>query len=343
MTLQTEVRDIVSRYLKRVSPSGPDDIMAICPFHVKTDGSEEQHPSFAMSLSKGVYYCHSCHSRGNLYTFLKDVGVDGRSIQLRYKPLLDALSRNQKPATASPILPRLVKEQPLPESVLGLFQYCPLPLVDPDYAEPGDPVYDESFIQSMGIGYDIKHNRITFPLRDFEGALIGISGRSTTGEWPRYKVYTTEYEAYSLPKRASPAKGSIIWNYHETFQNVHYGHHHTPCVVVEGFKACLSVLSTGFSSVALLGSHMTDIQQKLLEQLGCTLYLMLDNDDAGLNGLAKMAPKLVKSCRIKVVNYEGRQPSDLATEDIENALDKAINYYEWSTQNGFRKRSKCVA
>lgn len=333
MSVQDEVRSLVSRYLRRVSPSGPDNIMAVCPFHIKADGTEERHPSFAMSLTKGVYYCHSCHTKGNLYTFLKEMGVDGRAIHAQYKNLLDALAHAAPKAKFDPLRPKLFADPPMPESVLGLFDYCPLPLVDPNYAEPGDPVYDEGLVRSLDLGFDIKHNRITFPLRDSVGRLVGISGRTVVNDWPRYKVYDTEYEAYDMPKRQRTPKGSIVWNYDKVHPLVYYGPYDTPVVVVEGFKACMSVLAAGISTtVALLGSHMTEAQQYLLERLGGTLYLMLDNDEAGQNGLAEMAPKLASTWTTRVVEYEGKQPSDLNSSQIWESLERARNYYIWRAE-----------
>ena len=326
-TVQESVRSIASKYLKRVRASGPNDIMAVCPFHMKMDGSSEKHPSFAMSLSKGVYYCHACHARGNLRSFLIEMGVDQRIIHSQYETLLNSLLRSYTPTNSEQTVGSYFGEEPLPEGILGLFGFCPLPLVDKDYAEPEDPVYDETFIQSLGIGYDIKHNRITFPLRSTTGELVGISGRTTIGEWPRYKVYSTEYEAYGLPARSCLPRGSIVWNYENTYPDVSRKMVNRACVVVEGFKACLSVLAAGLNAVALLGSHMTYVQQLLLEKLGCTLYLMLDNDEAGQNGLIQMAPKLANCCPVKVVEYEGKQPSSLTKDQILEAIDNASNYY----------------
>jgi len=259
------------------------------------------------------------------------MGVDKRLVLLRYGSLLQGFQREQRHAQRIAKQKASTRQEPLPESVLGLFDYCPLALIDPNYAEPGDPVFDERFVRQLGIGYDIKHNRITFPLRNHKGELIGISGRSTAGQWPRYKVYSAEYEAYGLPRRDNPPKGSILWNYDKTYPNICAGSE-APLVVVEGFKACLSVLSVGAHCVALLGSHMTEAQQRLLEHIGSPLYLMLDNDLAGRQGMEKIAPILATKCIVKVVEYDGRQPTDLSGDNILGAIYNAPNYYTWKVE-----------
>jgi DNA primase len=330
MSTADEVRSVISPYLRKLKQSGPDNVAAICPFHTKLDGTDEKHPSFVFSLTKGVYHCFACKASGNLYTFLNEVGVSKRVIVGQYKGLIDALSKGRPTERFDPIRPKLFEEEPLPEGVLGLFNYCPLPLVDSNYAIPGDPVYPEALIQSMDIGFDNVHQRITFPLRDKLGVLVDISGRTVLNEFPRYKVYTTEYADFGMPIRGHSKKGSIIWNLDKVYPRVFFQPPGVKVVVVEGFKAALSVMDAGLLNVvALLGSSMTPQQRYLLEDLGGALYLMLDNDNAGQSGLEYMAPILAQSLEVHVVTYEGKQPSDLNAGQILTAVDNAPNYYSW--------------
>ena len=59
MDVVGDIHFIANQFLQKVRKSGPENIMALCPFHVKSDGSEEKHPSFAMSLTNGLWFCHS--------------------------------------------------------------------------------------------------------------------------------------------------------------------------------------------------------------------------------------------------------------------------------------------
>ena len=323
MSLQQDVRAIADRYLRKVSPSGPDNIMAICPFHTKSDGQEEKNPSFAMSLTKGVFYCHACHEKGSLYNFLTHMGLSGQVIKNQYQALIDDLATTSTYTPFDPIRPVLTKQEPMEEGVLGLFQYCPLALINEGYPE--------ALLKELEIGYDPLHERITFPLRTHDGKLIGISGRTTLPYGIRYKVYDKEYEDYGLPKRENTPKNSLLWNYHRVYPITSLDPNPHPVVVVEGFKACISVLASGITtSVALLGSYMSPKQQYLLERLGAPIYLMLDNDNAGQAGTNYIAPLLAKSVQTKIVQYEAPQPSDLTEKQIRKAISQAKNYYIWS-------------
>ena len=94
MDTRREVEELAHQYLTKVSRSGPDDIMAVCPFHVKADGSPERSPSFALSLSKGLYFCHSCEEAGNLYTLLRHLQVPRSVIESEYRTVINAASSN---------------------------------------------------------------------------------------------------------------------------------------------------------------------------------------------------------------------------------------------------------
>ena len=43
---------------------------------------------------------------------------------------------------------------------------------------------DEVLLQKMDIGFDKEYERITFPIRDIYGNLVGINGRTVTGAFP---------------------------------------------------------------------------------------------------------------------------------------------------------------
>lgn len=335
--LEDEVFNVASRFLRKIRRGANSEISAICPFHRKADGSEEKHPSFTMNLSKGVYYCHTCHERGNMRTFLKNMGVGLTVLHNQYAPLLEALQKNHVAPTFNPTQARhIVTETPLPEAILGLFEKCPLPMVDPDYRlNEDDPVYDEALLQKYDIGFDEIHGRITFPLRDLAGNLMGISGRACDPSVrPRYKVYDTEYTAFDMPARAQTKKSSILWNAHNVYPHVYRGSSKERVVLVEGFKACLWLLQAGIPNVvALAGSSLSEYHIWILERMGAQVLLMFDNDLAGQSGLLKTAPQLARSLDVFIVNYEGRQPTNLTQEEVRQSVEKNCeDYYLWVTR-----------
>lgn len=333
MDVREQVRLIAQQFLRKVRPSGPDDIMAICPFHRKMDGTEEKRPSFAMSLSKGLYFCHACQQKGNLYTFLRDVGVPRDDIEHGYRRLINAVAENLPPAP-DPLDPKVVSYDPIPEGLLGLFDYCPTELVNAGFAP--------DTLKHFEVGIDGWYNRITFPLRDMQGQLVGISGRRMGGdEWPKYKVYDKEFETWNLPARPMWDKRLVLWNAHNIYPELYFNHEGGEVVVVEGFKAAMWVWQAGIRNVvALLGTYLSWEQKWILERMGARVYLFLDNDEWGIKGTVKAAQAL-QPCgiRVFVLEYpewiqehetpEKAQPDWLPANEVVEAKATAKPFVSW--------------
>jgi DNA primase len=341
--LQEEVFSIAGQYLRKMHRVGSDNVSAICPFHRKRDGSEERSPSFSMSLTKGVWHCWSCQLSGTFQSFLHDVGISRIVVTNQYGELLDALRHNHGP-TFDPLRPNVVSEDPLPESMLGLFDKCPLYMVEPEYSvllDPDDPiVFEESLLREYDVGFDEMHSRITFPLRDLDGGLVGISGRTVNNGFPRYKVYDDEFKALGYPPHSAANKGVLLWNAHRVYPATFFGASDQFVLVVEGFRGCLWAIQCGIrNTIALLGSSLSKQQLWILEHLGCRVYIMLDNDDAGrraLRGYEKegqkrpgIAERLSRSLDVSIVEYPGKQPTKLTQEELCASVNNAVDYYTW--------------
>lgn len=319
----SDVLDAVSQFLRKVKRSGSDNIVAVCPFHRKPDGGEEHNPSFSMSLSTGLFFCFTCQEKGTLAGFLSKIGVPRPRIDRDYGRILEQLSfiAPKKDLARFPPIGKAV----LPEGVLGLFDRCPIPLLEEGF--------DEDILQKYDVGFDPAHMRITFPLRDMKGNLVGISGRSVNNDWPKYKVYDKEFVDLGYPLHHTD-KGMVLWNFDRVYPNVLYKHK-APVVLVEGFKACLWLIQNGIQdTVASLGVHISDEQHLMLEHLGATVYVMLDNDVWGRRATAKVAKKLSKSLDVRVVEFDSTkaQPSDLTAQEIADAVGSAKDFYFWAME-----------
>jgi DNA primase len=218
----------------------------------------------------------------------------------------------------------------LPENLLGIFDYCPTLLRDAGFSE--------DTLRSFDIGFDFYHNRITYPLRDVDGKLVGISGRSIDGKGPRYKIYKEEYKTWGLPAAKEPNRSALLWNIHRAAPECLLANR--PIVLVEGFKACMWVWQSGCTNVvALLGSKTTREQQWILEQYGFPVILMLDGNEAGRNGTLKSGYSLQKSLLVKVaILPEDKQPDDLTIEQIHHVLDTAVIFQKWSYRQPRREQ-----
>ena len=330
MDISEEILSIARRYLTNVRRSGADNIMAICPFHAKADGRPETHPSFAMSLSKGLYFCHACGSKGNLYSFLRSVCSPTEDVQALYGPLITAAGKNIPPSP-DPIEPKVVFEvDPLPESLLGVFDYCPVALLKAGF--------EERTLKRFEVGFDKTHMRITYPLRNLNGHLVGISGRTVTDAWPKYKVYTTEYTQWELPARPEWDRRSVLYNAHTVYPASYFSPNGGDVIVVEGFKACMWVWQAGITNVvALIGTYLSWEHQWMLEHMRGTVYILLDNNEPGQYGAETAAIKLSHTLDVRMMSYPERlrdddkaQPDNMTPEEIHESKEKAVDYFLWS-------------
>lgn len=316
MTSEFSLEELARSLFTVTRRSGPHDLMAVCPFHTKDTGEPESTGSLAFSIQTGCWYCHTCGERGGLRTLLRKLGYSLSEVDEELLQYLQALAPH-KPR--SPLLWSGQMPNPLPEAMLGLF--------DTGNMLPGQMVqwgFRGATIRHFDVGYDPKHVRITFPLRDALGALVGFSGRALGDHPARYKVYgELEYEAWGASRYKPVEKGKLIWNYDRVYPALERIHD-ADIYVTEGFKACMWLWQQGFRNVvALLGSSMTDEQQALLERLGGVLYLFLDNDKAGRKKFS-MADRLVRAgCDVRIPVYPTKQPDQLDRQQILSAKESA--------------------
>lgn len=330
MNVTDDIRSIAEQYLRKVRKSGPENVMAICPFHVKSDGTEERRPSFAMSLTNGLWFCHSCQSSGNLYTFLRDVGLSHHQIEFHHRLTLEAARKNA-PQPMDALRCQVVSNNPIEEGLLGIFEACPTSLLQAGFKE--------ETLRHFDIGFDETHLRVTYPIRDLEGKLVGISGRSVNDYWPKYKIYDEEYKAWDLPPRMNWDKRLYMWNANTVYPQLMFQTNPSYIVVVEGFKACMWLWQCGIKNVvALLGTYLSPEHKWVLERLGAPVYLFFDNNEPGQIGTEKAVKRLRRSLIVNVIEYPDRlideedaQPDSLTAEEVVEQMNRPVTSHQWLT------------
>lgn len=322
--------ELVSPYLEGVKKSGSDNVVARCPFH------DDRSPSFAINIRNGAWICYAGCGAGHIKSFLKRVGKSYKQIDNLVGPLQDRIdsevrrARQRKKARFRTDL--FHGEHVLPEAVLGPYDYCPTYLTVRGF--------DADLLRSLDIGYDSRNGRITFPIRDLYGNLVGISGRSDTGDQPRYKFYKRgfrdrgeyypgdfgpnfddEFRDYDIDK------SRFLWNADKAITwMLASDDATTPLIIVEGFKACLWLIQCGFKAVALMGSSMSTIQADLVRRVGNPVIFFLDNDGPGRKATRRYSKLIAKSnLQTFVVQYPTwadvhTQPDDLSKKGLQRVI-----------------------
>lgn len=332
------LRDVIEQEVKKLlrftRPSGPNNLGGPCPFH---KGGQEKTPSFYINLNNGLFYCHSCGKTGNFPQFLKLMGVHSAKVELIQE--LAKKEHVEKPIKAIDHRSNWT----ISEAILGALDYCPKGLV----ADGFDP----KLLHKLDVGFDKEAKRITFPIRDLYGNLVGISGRTVTDAFPRYLVYRdkdlkrfapadnkNKYKGYSIKNH------DFLWNMHNVYPSLFYTDLDT-VILVEGYKACIWMIQNGFdNTVALMGSRMTYRQEALLTKFTGSIFIFLDKNKAGIQGTLDTGIRLIqKGQRVWVVRYpqdseDGTQPDNLDQNEIQQALDTAYTFNDWREAYGLLGR-----
>lgn len=320
--IKSVVESLAEQYLKWWRPtSDGKNIYGACPFHHETTEG-----AFYMSTETGLWICHGCQARGSLPTFMKEIGAPRRVRTVVMDQIGPELLKKERPKIAS--RDQFKGHMALNESLLGVFDFCPTSLVEAGFSK--------DVLREHDVGFDKEAMRITFPIRNHLGVLMGIAGRTVVGERPRYKIYkegdfarfSDRYKGYDIQKK------NFLWNFHNVYPEAFHGEL-SVVYVVEGFKAALWLIQHGYrSAVALMGTYLSEMQRALLQRLAADIYIMLDNTDSARKGVLDAGNRLRTGNRVLVCEYPercwgGDQPDNLTANELKAVINEAESFNTW--------------
>jgi DNA primase len=363
--MRDRILAIFQRHLpNKLKPSGRDNYTTTCPFH---KGGEEKTPSFSVNVEKGVFHCFTCHEAGSLKKLLKKVGLTREQIDSATQGVADILQRNveqaeRKKKNLFSISDPFEAKPILEESILGIFDNEPTTLIQDGF--------DPRLLKEMDIGFDSRAQRVTYPLRDLYGNLAGISGGAISkGVQPKYKVYQGGKTVNGRFLVGDFGEGfdemhpnyvcenhNFLWNFDNVYPRVVSASDPKARVfIVEGFKACLWMQMAGFwNTVALMGSYISEIQQRMIHRFGCPIVLFLDNDQPGREATLNVGERLWLPMRskVQVMRYpeadvlaavqdetQKTQPDDYELDALRTLAENTISYSEHFHQT--RRSTQC--
>jgi DNA primase len=312
----------------------------LCPFH------EEKTPSFSVDPDKGLYYCFGCHQGGDVFKFLMQtenlnfpeavehlaqrfgVSLPPRSPETsrrreagdRLRSLLEeaqhfyleCLDAPEGAAARSELSRRGFPK----DSWRGFgFGYAP-----DEWRRLNDHLsrrHPEGVLVESGLAvrpesgtapYDRFRNRLTFPIRSGDGALIAFGGRELGDGEPKY---------LNSPESAIFRKRSTLFCLDRARRAIADSGR---AVVVEGYFDCLSLHRVGIENVVgTLGTALTSDHARLLKRrLGADGIALLcyDADAAGRRAASVGAAVLLEAGLevATIVLPAGMDPDDLIRE-----------------------------
>jgi DNA primase len=275
--------------------SGKDHLRGRCPLH-GGDGRETFHADTAGQ----VFHCFSCGAGGSVLDLV--AALEGCSLRQAAEKLSGWRSAVALDDGAwKPTVTKKMESVPL----LG-FRLRGVDFRHPYLSRRG---ISETTAIEFGVGFyggpGLMSQRLVIPIDDETGRLVGYCGRSLDASEPRYK----------FPARF--AKSKVLFNLHRA---VAAGQ--SEVIVVEGFFDCLKVHQAGFRSVvALMGSALSERQERLLVQHFQNITLMLDGDRAGRQAGTVISARLAQQSPVRTINLsDDTQPDQLSPESLKALL-----------------------
>lgn len=301
---RVDIADMLERMeVEHITRSGHDEFNFSCPFPGHSSG--DSRPSGYMNdgssdQSKAtVWKCHGCGRAGNAITFVAEhEGITKQKATQWLRELYASDFRAPKGGISAEFEERLQRREREAEldpdiRTISWKRYDKLFEVDWHWAaennmhEPAvayllDRGFTPDTLTSWRIGYDPISQRLTIPVTNIDGELVGIKGRT----WqPKSKVknkYMILGDKPGMPKRygfGRYEKSRVVFGLDRWFTE-------GKLVLVEGELDVIALAQIGIAAVCTGSSSVSREQAVMLRDYADELVLYFDLDNAGINAIA---------------------------------------------------------
>ena len=167
-------------------------------------------------------------------------------------------------------------------------------------------------LTQFGIKYSQKYRRVVFPIYE-NNILVGVSMRRTEDEGVKW-----------LHKPKGIKTGTMLYNYDNVETN-------STVIICEGMPDVINLTQLGYKNVvATFGSHLGDVQARLILLKTYKVILMYDPDKAGILGTISAIKTLSTFVNIRIANLAcGKDAGELTTEEADEAINNNLSVKQW--------------
>lgn len=327
-----DIADVVGSYIP-LKKSGAN-FVCVCPFH------NDKHPSMSISPSKGIYHCFSCKAGGDAIKFVMEYEKLGyveaiEKLASIYNVALEYTSSKNEPKIDKKILENLnlhyktllyknpealnyLKSRSITDAIIEKWELGwaassqnTLNLLQNEGIEPKEALEVGAIKENENGYYASFINRITFPIYNHLGRLVGFGGRTISDNPAKY---------INSPQSQIFDKSKIFYGYDKAKSEIYRSQ---SMVICEGYMDCIMLHAAGINNaVAVLGTALTQKHIPLIQRGDIKVTLSFDSDSAGINAAFKSA-RLLMEHQIdgKVVLISGgKDPAELVASGKEMEL-----------------------
>ena len=329
---RVDLVDLIGRYvaLKKAGRS----FKGLCPFH------QEKTASFTVTPDRGIFHCFGCGASGNAIAFVmrhenltfpeaarvlaRECGIDipetgggepgvteriYSAIEVAQSLYREALLASQGEAARAYLDRRGLALELAARFGIG-FAPDRWDAVASALARRGIPASlgEQAGLlkqRERGGHYDLLRGRVTFPIQDARGRVIGFGGRALgSDQEPKYlntlesPVFRKREAFYGFPFALEPIRRS------------------DRAVVVEGYFDAIALHRAGIAeSVATCGTALTEGHARNLRRRTRNLVLLFDGDEAGERAVLRaLEVVLPHGLRVRAAALPaGQDPDDFLT------------------------------
>jgi len=339
---RVDLIDLVGRFVS-LKPAGRNH-KGLCPFH------GEKTPSFVVTPDRGTYKCFGCGEGGNAFGFL--MAMENLTFPEAVRQLAGehgieipetggadvSISENVREANAvaqdcyraclrepgNEGLPYL-ESRGIDAATIDRFEMGFAPdrwetVADALRAKRiAGKVGEQAGLLKPGRNggyYDLLRGRVTFPIKDVRGRVIGFGGRAVgAGQEPKYlnspesPVFHKRRSFFGMPAALEPMRRE------------------GRAVVVEGYFDLVALERAGVHGVvATCGTALTDDHARELRRRTRNVVLLFDGDEAGQKAMERSLEVLLpEDLRVQAaVLPAGQDPDDFLAERGPEALRNLV-------------------
>ena len=281
---------------------------ALCPFH------EEKTPSFVLQKGDSHYHCFGCGAHGDAIQFLMNYlslnfAEAVETLAEKFNVPLQMAEEEENPGVGKTFLKqslelaseffhktlleseegraarRYLNERGLSDDFIRRFEVGLAPAFSRAFHQVmrEHKIHQQTLLEAGLIGAERKNpffrDRITFPIRNPVGTIIGFSAR-------KYKEETFGGKYINTPETALFKKSRILFGLNYCRRRIAKERR---AIIVEGQIDCLKLIEAGLNcTVASLGTAFGESHVKELQNLGVRrVYFLFDSDEAGVNAASK--------------------------------------------------------
>lgn len=264
-----DIVEFISQFVDLEEKNG--EYWGLSPFQ------DENTPSFSVRKETNNFYDFSSGIGGNVFTFIKHYNRcssrEAVEILKRYAGYDGNMSAPRKKLAAT-IVCKKFKPQQSTRKKSSAVQY-------PDdcmerYEKRDDKLIvweregiSRGSLDKFQVYYDSFSNRLVYPIRNLNGKIVNIGGRTLDPQWKEKKLRKYTY-------LSGWGVMDVIYGLFDNFEEITKKRE---IILFEGCKSVLLANSWGiYNTGALLTSHLNTYQMKILAKLGARVVFALDKE-----------------------------------------------------------------